>query len=354
MNWKNELTEALGIKYPIVQAPMLGVTTPEMVASICNQGGLGSLPVGGLSPEKTTELIQRTKALTKAPFAVNVFTNDAPEKPNEPVFESMQDLLEKICIENHLPYERQSLNALKFYSYRDQIACLLSENIRVVSFTFGTLDNASIQSLKQQGVLLIGTATCLKEAEILDHIGTDIIVAQGIEAGGHRGTFLADEPLPMIGSVSLIPQLAGKVRKPILAAGGICDGRTIKTAFILGAKGVQIGTAFIASNESAAITAYKKALQNAKDTDSVLTKSFSGRWARGLRNKFITAVENSGVAIPEYPIQGSLTSSIRMEAQQKNDSEFTALWTGQSASRSEMKPVADIFIDLVKQAEVAG
>ena len=351
MKWENELTQALRIKYPIVQAPMLGITTPEMIAAIANQGGLGSLPAGGLPPEKTIELIQKTKALTQAPFAVNLFTNPLPEKPNKLVFESMQDLLEKICIENHLDFERLAFDSLKFYSYTDQIDCLLSERIPIVSFTFGTLDSISIKAFKQQGTFLIGTATCLEEAEILEEIGIDVIIAQGIEAGGHRGTFLHNQSLPMIGSMLLVPQLANKIRKPILAAGGINNGPTIKTAFMLGAKGVQIGTAFIASDESAAMSAYKEALQNAKDIDIVLTKAFSGRWARGIKNKFMTAIEKSGIQIPEFPIQGSLTLPIRIKAQQQNNKEFTTLWAGQSAATSEMKPAADIFIKLVKEAE---
>lgn len=351
MKWENELTRTLKIKYPIVQAPMLGVTTPEMVAAISNHGGLGSLPVGGLAAVKTTELIQKTKALTTSPFAVNLFANPLPKNPDKIKFELMQDLLEQICRDNELSFERQSFDSLQFHSYTEQIDCLLSENIPVVSFTFGTLDPESISAFKEQGVILIGTATCLKEAKILDQIGIDIITAQGIEAGGHRGTFLEGEPLSTIGLMSLIPQLVERISKPILAAGGINDGKTIKAALTLGAQGVQPGTAFIASDESGAIPAYKKYLQDAIDSDSVLTRSFSGRWARGLKNKFITAIEKSGLLIPEYPIQVSLTSKIRTAAQQQNNKEFTALWAGQSAFKSEMKPIVEIFNKLITETE---
>jgi nitronate monooxygenase len=350
MKWENELTKALGLKYPIVQAPMLGVTTPEMVAAISNQGGLGSLPVGGLSPEKTIGLIQKTKSLTQSPFAVNLFSNTLPQQPIKIITERMQDFLNKICIENGLDCEPLSFDSLQFHSYINQIDCLLRENIAAVSFTFGSLDATSIKSLKQQGTVLIGTATCLEEAQVLDEIGIDIITAQGIEAGGHRGTFLNTPALPMIGLMSLIPQIASKISKPVIAAGGISDGRSIDAAFTLGAKGVQIGTAFIASDESAAIPAYKEALRNAEDCDTVLTKTFSGRWARGLKNKFITALENSGLEIPGYPIQGNLTLPMRIAAQRQNNREFTSLWAGQSAYRSEMKSAAAIFSQLVAEA----
>jgi nitronate monooxygenase len=351
MQWENELTKTLRLKYPIVQAPMLGVTTPEMVAAISDLGGLGSLPVGGLPPEKTIELIKQTKSLTQSPFAVNLFANPLPEKPGKETFEGMQDLIEKISIDNAFNYERLAFDSLKYHSYLDQIDCLLSERIPIVSFTFGTLDSNSIKAFKQQGTVLIGTATCLKEAEILAEIGIDIITAQGIEAAGHRGTFLDNQPLPMIGSMSLIPQLANKIKKPVIAAGGINDGRTIKAAFTLGAQAVQIGTAFIASNESAAMESYKEALQNANDVDTVLTKAVSGRWARGIKNKLITAVEQSGIDIPPYPIQGSLTQQMRTQAQQQNNKQFTSLWAGQSASKSLMKPAAEIFKQLVKETE---
>ena len=350
MEWQNEITRALKINYPIVQAPMLGVTTPEMVAAISNQGGLGSLPVGSLSPDQTVELIRKTKALTQKPFGVNLFAHSIPA-PDRQQVQDMLQFLEKLCRDNHLPYQKPDLENLRFHSYHDQIQVLLDENIPVVSFTFGVLQDEFIKAFKEKGVVSIGTATCLQEAVLLEEKGIDIITAQGIEAGGHRGTFLETEPFPLIGSMSLIPQVASQVSAPILAAGGIHDGRTIKAAFILGAKGVQIGTAFVASTESAAIAAYKTSIQNASDTDTVLTQSFSGRWARGIRNKFITEVEKSGLPIPEFPIQTGLTGPIRTQAQKQDNKDFAALWAGQSCAKAEAKPAAEILAQLIKQTE---
>ena len=350
MEWQNEITRALKVAYPIVQAPMLGVTTPEMVAANSNQGGLGSLPVGSLSPEQTLALIRQTKTLTSKPFGVNLFAHSIP-KPDLQKIEAMQDFLEKLCSDNQIPYQRQQIEASQFYSYHDQVQVLLDENIPVVSFTFGVLDGESIKAFKAKGVILIGTATCLEEALLLEEKEIDIITAQGMEAGGHRGTFLETQSLPLIGTMALIPQVAGKVSKPILAAGGIYNGKTIKAAFELGAKGVQIGSAFIASNESKAMPSYKKALLNASGAESILTKSLSGRWARGLRNKLITEIENSGLEIPAFPYQTALTGTIRAEAQKLNNPNFTALWAGQSAAAAEIKPAAEIFNQLVKETE---
>jgi nitronate monooxygenase len=356
MIWQNRLTQLLGIQYPFIQAPMLGVTSPEMVASISNLGGLGSLPVGGLSPEKTLELIKKTKLLTDRPFAVNLFAHDIPAI-NISIAEEMAQFLKRLGSDHHLDFSNSQIDALKFHSYTEQIQILLDEQIPIVSFTFGVLTDEIIATFKARGVVLIGTATCVKEAEFLEKKGMDAITAQGIEAGGHRGTFLtsSDQSIPQIGSMSLIPQIADHVSIPVLASGGIYDGRTIKASLILGAEGVQIGSAFITSQESLAIAAYKASLQNALDTDSVLTRSFSGRWARGLKNQFMAEMDaevgRSGMIIPDYPIQNSLTAVLRSEAQKKNNAQFTNLWAGQSASQVQVKSSGAIFNDLIQQTE---
>jgi nitronate monooxygenase len=355
MIWQNRLTQLLDIQYPIIQAPMLGVTSPEMVAAISNIGGLGSLPVGGLSPEKTLEQIKKTKLLTDRPFAVNLFAHDLPQI-NVSIASVMANYLERLGTDHDLQFDMPAIEALKFHSYREQIQILLDEKISIVSFTFGVLTDDVIAAFKALGVFLIGTATCVKEAVLLEQMGVDAITAQGIEAGGHRGTFLtaANHAIPQIGSMSLIPQIVDHVSVPVIASGGISDGRALKAALILGAQAVQIGTAFVASQESLAIQAYKESLQNAQDTDSLLTQSFSGRWARGLSNQFISSVEmevaQTGLCIPEYPIQNSLTAALRAASQKQNNSQFTSLWAGQSACYAQQKSCATILSDLIFHA----
>lgn len=350
MIWQNKLTKLLGIHYPIVQAPMLGVTSPEMVAAISNSGGLGSLPVGGLPPEKTRELIQKIKVLTKKPFAVNLFVN-TQDNVNLDEVSAMQDFLDKIGEKHNLKFDRKSPESFTFHSYKDQISILIEENIPVVSFTFGWLDTDSVKQLKANGIILIGTATSVKEAKILEDTGIDAITAQGIEAGGHRGTFINDEPLPQVGLMSLLPQIVDSVSIPVLAAGAINDGKTIKTAFELGASAVQIGTAFIASNESTAIPSYKKRLLISQDTDTKLTRAFSGRWARGIKNTLMDEIENSGLTIPEYTVQNSITGSIRAAAIQQDNNELTNMWSGQSAPKIKLESCNAIFMELIKQSE---
>lgn len=350
MIWQNKLTKLLDIQYPIIQAPMLGVTTPEMVAAVSNSGGLGSLPVGGLSPEITRERIQKTKALTNKPFAVNLFVN-ALDNVNLEEALAIQDFLDKLGKKHNLEFDRKSPGSFTFYSYKEQVDILIEENIPVVSFTFGWLDNECIKQLKANNIILIGTATSVKEARLLEDTGIDAITAQGVEAGGHRGTFINDEPLPQVGLMSLLPQIADSVSIPVLAAGGINDGRTIKAAFTLGASAVQIGTAFIASNESLAIPSYKNRLLYAQDTDTQLTKAFSGRWARGIRNTFMAETEQSGLTIPEYTIQNSITGPIRAAAIKQDNNELTNMWSGQSAPKIKLETCSDIFKELVEQTE---
>jgi nitronate monooxygenase len=261
----------------------------------------------------------------------------------------MQQLLKQMHQELNLPFDHKSLDDFSFHSYLDQIPVLIDEQVDIISFTFGMLEPAVVSQIKSRGSKLIGTATSMQEAKSLAQSGVDALVAQGIEAGGHRGSFLPDEGLPQVGLMSLLPHMVDQVSLPIIAAGGLFDERTIKAAFVLGAAGVQLGSLFIASEESAASEAYKEAVLSADDTSTALTKAFSGRWARGIRNGFMERVEQSGLAIPYYTYQSSLTAALRAYGQQHNLGDFIALWAGQSASHSQRGKASDIFLSLVEK-----
>ncbi|GAB3760522.1 NAD(P)H-dependent flavin oxidoreductase [Spirosoma pomorum] len=344
-----KLSHLLPITYPIIQAPMLGVTTPAMVAAVANTGGLGSLPIGGLSPEKASELIRATKSKTDKPFSVNLFTHETTVPADPDAIERMLDLLETIYKDYAIPFSRPALTNFRFYSYRDQIDVLLHEQIPIVSFTFGLLEPDLVYQFKRRGTTLIGTATSVQEAVLLEGIGVDAVVAQGTEAGGHRGSFLADDPLPQIGLLSLLPQVVDAISRPVIAAGGLFDARTVEAAFVLGAAGVQLGSFFLATDESAASEAYKTAVLTSTDTSTSLTRAFSGRWARGIRNRFMDQIEQSGLAIPYYTYQNSLTAELRAHAQQHNIPDLISLWAGQSAAKSQRGKSGDLLKVLLDQ-----
>lgn len=350
MTWTNTVADIIKVKYPIIQAPMLGVSTPEMAAAISNEGGLGSLAVGGLSPAITQQLIHKTKSLTKQPFAVNLFAHAIPAYTEEEL-EPMRKLLMELAKKRGYQLDAADLAGFTLYNHADQIEILLEEAIPVVSFTFGCLEAQHISRLKQGDCTLVGTATCLAEAIYLEAHHIDMIVAQGIEAGGHRGTFMENIPLPQVGLFYLLPQIAGNVSVPCIAAGGINSAQTMNAAFGLGAAAVQIGSAFINVAESLAIASYKEKVQHATDTDTALTKAFSGRWARGFKNEMMKEIEASGIPIPPYPLQNSLTTPLRKLAQQAGDSDYTTLWAGQSAGAAEGKQTKDVFRDLITQYE---
>ncbi len=351
MNSHNKVSQLLRIDHPIIQAPMLGVTTPNMVAAISNEGGLGSLPVGGLSPEKTYQLIQETKSKCSKPFSVNLFAHDIPVSTDTDEFNQMQDFLETVCLEFHIPFERKATTDLTFYSYEDQVDILINENIPIVSFTFGMMNADVIDRFKRQGTVLIGTATCVDEAKVLEVCGVDAVVVQGIEAGGHRGSFLIEKPLPQVGLLSLLPHIVDTVSIPVIAAGGLFDRRTIQATFSLGAQAVQLGSIFITADESAACEAYKEAVLNSDETSTELTRAFSGRWARGIRNAFMERMKSSGIPIPYYTYQNGLTAPLRAYGQTHDLVDLISLWAGQSAFRSKRGKSKDIFLSLVQSLQ---
>ena len=326
---------------------MLGVSTPEMAAAVSDQGGLGSLPVGGLSPD----VIRQTKEMTDRPFAVNLFVHDIPAC-SETEVSAMQELLLKLAHKRGYPLDENDLSNFTFYTYQDQLEVLVDEKISVISFTFGCLDAPSIRLLQSKGMVLMGTATCVEEALFLEEKGIDMVVVQGIEAGGHRGTFMDHIPLPQVGLFSLLPQIAAAVQVPCIAAGGIYHGTTLKAAFESGAAGVQVGTAFIGTQESNAIPAYREKLATSTEVDSSLTRAFSGRWARGLRNQFMADIEESGIPIPPYPFQNSLTTKLRILAQQNNDAEYTNLWAGQSPVHIPEQSAKEVFRYFAKEFDM--
>lgn len=351
MEWKNNLTNLFKIDYPIIQAPMLGVTTPEMTAAASNAGALGSLALGDLPADKCIELIKATKKLTNKPFAVNIFLNkiDAVTPKLQTDYDKTKAFLKNFTQKSGIEAEFPLLSEIKLTDYHDQIEEILKENCRIVSFTFGNLDAASISKLKENNVLLIGTCTSVEEAVVLEDSGIDIICVQGIEAGGHRGSFL-EETIPQIGGLSLLSQITETVKTPIIYAGGIYNAKTLMAVQLLGANGFQIGSLFLGSAESALQDFEKQRLRNLKENEIVLTKSFSGRYARGIRNAFMKEVENTEFVLP-YPYQNKLTAELRKASKLAKNPDFVSIWAGQSITDYPEISTGILIKNLIQETE---
>ena len=344
------LTELLNIKYPIIQAGMAGSTTPELVASVSNSGGLGCIGAGYFTPNKLEEEIQHVQSLTQKPFGVNIFV---PNKVNysKTQVDHMNAWLRPY--RRALNLEEPTINLSEEQQFENTIDIIINYNIPVCCFTFGIPNQHIINKLKEANIILVGTATSIDEAIENERAGMDVVVAQGSEAGGHRGSFLTvkEDREPAIGLMSLIPQMADNVSIPVVAAGGIMDGRGILASMVLGAQGVQMGTAFLTSKESGANELVKQTIINSKETDTIITDVFSGKYARGISNQFVQAMINYDGDIPPYPIQNQLTQSIRKQAAANGDSEFTHIWSGQSPRLATNQRVDNLMKQLLLQIE---
>ncbi|MBK1895172.1 NAD(P)H-dependent flavin oxidoreductase [Chryseobacterium paridis] len=351
MIWPDAIRKKLNIQHPIIQAPMFGVSTPEMVSASVNAGCLGSLALADLSAEQAVKLIRETKKLTDQPFAVNIFAHNIPEITDSlrQKFTKTKDFIEQLAKENHLEVELPDLEAMKVSSYHELIDVVIDEGCKILSFTFGNLDDKSIGKLKENGVVLIGTCTSLEEALILEKSGIDIICVQGIEAGGHRGTFNAGE-IPHIGGLSLLSHVFDHVKVPLLYGGGIYNARTLLAAKNLGAQGFQVGSLLLASQESALQPFEKERLKSVSEDDIILTKSFSGRYARGIRNEFTKALDSSDYILP-YPYQNKLTGELRKMAKAMNNADFVNIWVGQSIHPYSKESTTNILKNLIIEVE---
>lgn len=343
------LTQLLHIAYPLIQAGMAGgVTTPELVAAVSNAGGLGTIGGGYMAPEQLRGIIRAVKNQTQEPFAVNLFIPE-PISPATEVIEAMRAHLRQFRL--RLDMAPESATEFNVPSLGDQLAVVLEEKVPVFSFTFGVPSRETMSQLHSQGVFVMGTATTVDEAMRLDAAGVDAVVAQGSDAGGHRGTFLGPANAALIGTMALVPQVVDRVSVPVVAAGGIMDGRGLAASLALGAAGVQMGTAFLACPESGAHHVYKERVLFATEADTDLTSAYSGKPARGIRTEFMLEMETFSGAIPPYPIQNALTKPVRTAAAKKENSEFMSLWAGQGLRLTTAKPAAEIVVETVARAQ---
>lgn len=344
-----ELCKELGIKYPIIQAPMAGgITTPELVAAVSNAGGLGVLAAGYLTPEVMRMEIRNIKQLTERPFAVNIFKAELAETDSRTaeVQGKYASFYEALAIH---PGTGDFSSA--DYS-KEQFQVLMEEEVPVVSTTFGLLSQEEYTAAKRNNQKVITMITNINEAKQAEKAGADIIVAQGSDAGGHRGTFqVADTDGSLVGTMSLVPQVADAVELPVVAAGGIMDGRGLAASMVLGAAGVQLGTRFLLAAESGTDEAYKQALLEADEDSTTITKSFSGRPARAVKNEFTKLHSENNIKPLKYPVQNNVTGEIRKAAKKQGNKEYLSLWSGQGIRMvKEGQSAEEIIKDIMEQA----
>ena len=323
-----------------------GPGAPHLVAAVSNAGGLGCLAGGYLWPDALLQAISEVRSLTDQPFAVNLSAGH-PAKVDAERIARAGELLAPYRAELGLSAELPPLPELP--GLDEQLDVILETRIPVLNFTFGIPDAQYLNLLREAGIILLGAATHLLEAIVLEESGVDFIIAQGAEAGGHRSTFIGHPEQGLVGTLTLTPLLAKHVSTPIIAAGGIMDGRGIAAAWMLGAAGVQMGTAFLACPESGAHPAYKALLSQGSEIATTLSRVFTGRHGRVLRNRLVNELHTCEADLPGFPLQLFLTQDLRQAAAERGLTDFMALWAGQGCHLCEERSATELIAAWVEQ-----
>jgi nitronate monooxygenase len=350
---QTRVSELLGIRYPIIQGPFGGgLSTIQLTAVVSNAGGMGSYGAHHLPAAQIKETVAAIKALTARPFAMNLWMplpGEAELRLTPSEFAANVNRLKPYYDELGLP-EPQFRDTFH-QRFEDQIEAVLEARPPVLSVVFGVPSREILNALRQRAIKTIGAATTVDEACALEEAGVDLIVASGSDAGGHRPSFLESAERSLTGTVALIPQVVDAVDTPIVAAGGIGDGRGIVAVLALGAEGAQLGTVFLATHESGASDAHKTELVSEAARHTALTRVFSGRLARGIRNRFVDEMSAYETDVPSYPIQNWFMRSIRQAAAETGRADYLALWAGQAAALGHRQPAAMTFAALVEGTE---
>jgi nitronate monooxygenase len=348
---QSDFLRDLGLKHPIIQAPMAGgPSTPELVAAVSNSGALGSLGSAYSTPDQIAADIKKVRTLTDKPFNVNLFAGGyAPESPVDAA--PMLALLAEIHEALRIPPPK--LPSWPLNPVEPQLQAVLQARPAVFSFTLGIPDAHAMARLEAAGIAIFGTATTVEEGKMLEASGVTAIVAQGAEAGSHRGTFAGPFESAMIPTRELVQSLRAAVATPIIASGGLMDGRDIAQAFTRGASAAQLGTAFLTCPEAGTPEAYKRAILAARTDTTVITRAFSGRPARGLLNTFISKLDGQEKIILPFPLQNALTRPMRTAAAQLGESGYLSLFVGQGVTRARALPAAELIQRLLAEMQQA-
>jgi len=346
------LTDLLNITYPIVQAPMAGSATPALAAAVANAGGLGSLGFGVSTPDQCRSEIAALRSATNRPFNLNFFVHQPPRE--DPARRKrMQERLAPYYAE--LGIERGEAADPPPPFGDALLEVVLADRPAVVSFHYGLPAADQLRAIKATGARILSSATTVDEAVWLEAQGVDAVIAQGYEAGGHRGTFRSGFDVARIGTLALVPQVVDAVRCPVIAAGGIMDGRGVAAALMLGAAGAQLGTAFLGCPEASVSPLHRQALETSTDESPQVTVAFTGRPARAIANRFLREMTRPDLAadVLDFPLQRDLTGALATAAAKAGSSDFMAMWAGQGAPLYRALPAKDLVETLARETEQA-
>ena len=342
-------TRRLGIRYPIVQGPFGGgFSSARLTATVSNAGGLGSFGAQGQPPHRMGEIVSDIRKLTAAPFVVNLWVSTHDPEAAAVSRNQYEAALQPLApLFDELGVQPPAYPFAELPSFADQVAALIQARPPVISFIFGIPSEEIVASCRAHRIVTMGVVTTPQEATAMEAAGLDAIVASGFEAGGHRASFMRAAELSLTGTFALIPQVVDAVKIPVVAAGGIADARGVAAALTLGAHGAQIGTAFLACEESNAPLLHKEVLHGTLTQQTALTTGFSGRLARGVRNALVDLYGDLAVPRLPYPLQGQLVGALRERAIAQGRSDLISLWSGQAAPLVRHHRASELFDDLV-------
>jgi nitronate monooxygenase len=345
----SRVTGLFGIDVPVVLGPFGGVSSVQLTAAVSDGGGLGSYGLYGYDAGAIHRTAAELRAATAKPFALNLWVPNGSETTDLPheEFDHYAGALKPYFEELGIPLP--DMPARYMPDYGEQVEAALEARPAVVSFVFGVPAPDVAEDAHRRGIKVVGTATTVAEAVALEAGGVDAVVASGMESGGHRVSFLKPAEESLVGTFALVPQVVDAVSIPVIAAGGIADRRGFAAALALGAGAVQVGTAFLATGESAAVPAYRAVLRSPAAAQTVLTRALSGRLARGIPNRIIAELEEAGSIAP-FPVQNWLTGRFRPEAAKQGTTELMSLWAGQSAPLLRHNTAAEVLAELLAGA----
>jgi nitronate monooxygenase len=348
----DEFSGRLGIELPVVQAPMAGASGVALAIAVARAGGLGSLPAAMVGSEQLAAQIDEFREATPAPLNLNFFCHVAPQVSRVQL-DAWSESLSRFDAE--FGVDRSGASSGPPRQPFDDEACQLVERCRpeVVSFHFGLPAPEFVDRVRATGALVMSSATTVAEAVWLESHGCDVVIAQGAEAGGHRGMFLTDDVAAQPGTMALVPRVVDAVTVPVIAAGGIATGRAVAAALVLGASAVQIGTAYLLCPEALISPVHRRALAGGSSDDTVLTNVFTGRPARSRRNRLIDELGPMSSVAPAFPAAGGAVAPLRAAAEGAGSGDFSPLWSGQAGVKTSDVPAGELTRDLMVSARAA-